>query len=214
MFSTYIIISSRGDGLVSCFINALNHKPCEAVGGKGEEDRQDKENENVDYCAEHAYPFNDGEAYVFDKGDVASVKVMEINLQGIGKSCGDGYVNGKENAHNLDIVLGAQLIQLQRDGKHKIKNYKVVECDSVKISKRAEKVLYIPCGINYIGHQKHIERQRGKASKRRGVGDVAVLSVVEGVKGQQVEEKRAIMKRQGVKVVIAALCGVYLLHYL
>lgn len=95
------IILLFGYPFTSRLLDTLYNKPCEAVGGKSEEDRQYKQNANVDDSAEHAYLFNDGYAHILDEGNVAPVKVVEIHLQGIRKNCGDGYVNGKENAHNL-----------------------------------------------------------------------------------------------------------------
>ena len=141
------------------------------------------------------------------------VKVVEIHLEGVGEDRRDGDVNGEEDADDLDVALRAELVELQRDGKHKVEHNEVVEENGVEIGVRAKEILDIAIRVDYRWHQKHIQRERSEAGECRGIRDVAVFAVVKCMEGQKIKEKAAVVEGQGVQIVRAVETGVYLLAY-
>lgn len=200
--------------LAADLINHLDNEAGEEVGGVCKEDREYEEEHNVEDGSKYADSVNYCKAHVLDEADVASVEVMEVDLQGVGEDRRDYYVDGEEDGHNLHIVLCVDLVESQCDGEHEVEEHEVVEHYGVEVAEGSEEIENAGGRIYVLGHYEHIEEERREAGKCRGVGDVAVLAMVEGVKREKIEEERAIVERKRVQVVGSALCGVDLLHHL
>ena len=142
------------------------------------------------------------------------VEVVEIHLEGVGEDRRDGDVNGEEDADDLDVALRAELVELQRNGKHKVEHNEVVEENGVEITVAVEEIHDIALGVDDRRHQDHIQHERSEAGECRGVRDVAVFTVIKCVEGKKIKEQAAVVEGQGVQVVRAVDAGVYLLAYL
>ena len=200
--------------LAADLINHLDNEAGEEVGCVCKENREYEEEHNVEDDSKYADRIDYCKANLLDEADVASVEVMEVDLQGVGEDRRDGYVYREEDGHNLHIVLGIDLIESQCDGEHIVKKHEIVEGYGVEGAKGIEVAGNIRRGIDVVGHYEHIEEERREAGKRHGVGDMAVFAVIECMNRQEIQEERAIVEGERVKVVGTALCGVDLLHYL
>ncbi len=126
---------------------------------------------------------------------------MEINLKGVGEDRRDGDVNSEKDADDLEVTLRAELVELKRDGKHKVEHDQVVKGHGVEICISVEEIFDIAIGIDDRRHQDHIERERSEAGECGCVRDVTELPVVKRVKGQEVKEKAAVVEGEGVHIV-------------
>ena len=214
LFYSNLFHSPMNSLFLADFVDAFDDEVGKKVCRVGEKDGQDEENGDVEQCAEYADPADDGNTDVFDKADVAVVKVVVVDLEGVGEDRRNGDVNSEKDADDLEVTLRAELVELKRDGEHKVKHNEVVEENGVEIGVRAKEILDIAIGVDYRRHQKHIQRERSEAGECRGIRDVAVFAVVKCMEGQKIKEKAAVVEGQGVQIVRAVDTGVYLLAYL
>ena len=210
----YLLVSFIGRFSYTELIDAFDKKASEEVVGVGEQDRKHEDRGNVNECSEYAERADHRHSHVVEKAYVTSVKIVEVDLERIGDGRRNYHVDREEDAHYLHIALRAEAAESKSDGKHKVKHDEIVEGYRVKSFERDEEALNAFPRIYETGRKDHSGGKRGEGGESRGVGYIAVLTVVEGVKRQKEEEERAIMERKRVKVVATALCGVDLLNYL
>ena len=142
--------------MLADFVYAFDDEAGKEVCRVGKEDCQNEEQGNVDQRAENADFVDGGGAHVFDEADVTLIEIVEINLERVGEDRRDGDVSGKEERYDLEVALRAELVELKRDGKHKVEHHEIMEENGMKISKSTKEILNIAVRVDYRRHQKHI----------------------------------------------------------